>query len=129
MARLKGKVIRMGDKGIVRGKRLANESFEYAYDQPYSYELGISENTIVTFDLVNVGDKQVAVAVNPVEKGTIVEIDYEKGTGTILETESGIKYPFSQNFLKESKFEKEQVVKYTLVMAKDTITAVCLVAI
>jgi len=119
----------MGDKGIVRGKRLANESFEYAYDQPYSYELGISENTIVTFDLVNVGDKQVAVAVNPVEKGTIVEIDYEKGTGTILETESGIKYPFSQNFLKESKFEKEQVVKYTLVMAKDTITAVCLVAI
>ena len=129
MARLKGKVIRMGDKGIVRGKRLANESFEYPYDQPYSYELGISENTVVTFDLVNVGDKQVAVAVNPVEKGTIVEIDYEKGTGTILETESGIKYPFSQNYLKESKFEKEQVVKYTLVMAKDIITAVCLVAI
>lgn len=107
----------------------AGEKVEVAYDQPFSKELGIAENTSVTFELVSKGDTPIAVSVNPIDRGRIIEISYEKGGGTIEETESGIQYPFRQNYLRESKFEVGQTVKYSLATANGSMIATSLLAV
>ncbi len=126
MGKLRGKVIKTGDGGMLKYKNDAGEKVECPYDQPFSKELGIAENTVVTFELVT-GDKgQVAVAVNPVENGQIQDINFDAGTGHVIETESGIVYPFKQNYLKESKFDKGMNVRYTLVNVNGSMMALCL---
>ncbi len=129
MGKLKGKITKPGDGGMLKYKNDAGEKIEVPYNQPLSEALGIVENATVTFTLLENTVSPMAVAVNPIEKGTIVDIDFEKGVGTIEETESGIKYPFKQNYLRESKFDKGQVVTYTLVSSNGTMIAVCLTAV
>ncbi len=126
MGKLRGKVTRPGDMGMLKYKNEVGEKVECRYDQPYSKELGLIINTVVNFELVSNGTDQIAIAVNPIEKGEILDVNFDEGTGTILETESGTKYPFRQNFLRESKFDKGVEVNYTLINVNGTTTAVCL---
>jgi hypothetical protein len=126
MGKVKGKVVNGGDTGMLSYKDDSGTKIEVPYNQVFSTDLGIAVNTRVSFDLITVGGKPMAVAVNPVENGDIVEIDTIKGKGVIIEKESGIKYPFSQNFLAESGFIVGQAVKYTLVNINGIITATCL---
>lgn len=126
MGKLKGKIIKSGDGGVLRTKTDTGERIEYPYNQPFSRELGITEGTVVSFDLVTVKETQVAIAVNPVEKGEIAEIVYESGKGTIIETESGLKYPFVQPHAMEAGLKLGQTVKYTLVYIGGIPTATCL---
>ncbi len=129
MGKLRGKVIKTGDGGMLRYKNATGEKVDCLYDQPYSKELGIAENTVVTFDLVAGTNGDIAVAVNPCENGQIQEINFDAGTGSIIETESGIVYPFQQNYLKESKFDKGMNVKYALVSVNGKMMALCLTAV
>lgn len=126
MGKLKGKVMSSGDYGMISYKDDTGKRVDIKYDQPLSNQIGIGLNTKVAFDIVATGGGNIAVSVAPVNKGSILEINYDAGTGTIVETESGIKYPFVQNYLKESGFVVDQVVTYNLVFNKDVLTAVCL---
>ncbi|HRG01177.1 MAG: hypothetical protein U0W65_01005 [Bacteroidia bacterium] len=127
MGKLKGKVKTTGDSGMLSYKNDAGEKIEVQYSQPYSAEIGLALNTRVSFNIVATDKGNVAVAVAPVCKATITDISYDTGSGSLTETESGIKYPFTQNFLKESGFALDQVVTYNLITTKDgTLRAVCL---
>ena len=127
MGKLKGKVKNGGDSGMLSYKNDAGEKIEVQYSQPYSAEIGLALNTRVSFNIVATDKGNVAVAVAPVCKATITDISYDTGSGSLTETESGIKYPFTQNFLKESGFALDQVVTYNLITTKDgTLRAVCL---
>ena len=127
MGKLKGKVKAAGDSGMLSYKNDAGERIEVQYNQPYSAEIGLAVNTRVSFNIVATDKGNVAVAVAPVCKATITDISYDTGSGSLTETESGIKYPFTQNFLKESGFALDQVVTYNLITTKDgTLRAVCL---
>ncbi|MBI3518461.1 MAG: hypothetical protein HY062_03775 [Bacteroidetes bacterium] len=129
MGKLKGKIVKAGDSGMIRYKDDAGNKYEVNYDQPMSQQLGIVEGASITFDLVKAETGPVAVSVNPIEKGEIVEINPAGSTGVILEKESGIKYTFYQNYLTESRFAVGQTVKYTIVNYKGTNVAVCLTAL
>jgi|GEM_PF-3492236 len=126
MGKLKGKVTTSGDTGIISYKDDTGKRIDIKYDQPLSNQLGIGINTKVSFDIVASGGVNVAVSVAPVNKGNISDINYDTGSGIIVETESGIKYPFIQNYLKESGFAVNQVVTYNLVLNKEDLTAVSL---
>lgn len=127
MGKLKGKVKAAGDSGMLSYKNDAGEKFEVQYNQPYSAELGLTVNTRVSFNIVSTSNGDMAVAVAPVCKATITDISYDTGSGSLTETESGIKYPFTQNYLRESGFVLNQVVTYNLITSKDgTLRAVCL---
>lgn len=128
MGKLKGKIVKSGDSGCLKIKQPDGSWTQYDYQQPFSAQLGIVENATISCVLVTRADKTVvATSVVPVDKGTIVEINYDKNTGSILETESGIKYPFSHPMLKEQGFQLNDVVKYTLVCVKDVMQATALV--
>ena len=126
MGKLKGKIIKSGDGGVLRVKTDTGERVDYPYNQPFSKELGIAEGTVVNFDLVKVKETQVAIAVNPIERGEIAEIVYESGKGTVIETESGLKYPFVQPHATEAGLKVGLTVKYTLVYIGGVPTATCL---
>jgi hypothetical protein len=129
MGKLKGKVVAGGNTGMLKYTNDAGQKVEYKYDQPFSLELGIGLGTRVTFDLVTAPDgTNVAVAVAPINKGEITEIVPEKGTGSLVESESGIKYTIRQNYLRESRFEVGQVVIYQLVRSGDVLYATALSA-
>ena len=119
MGKLKGKVTTSGDSGMLSYKDSSGAKIECKYDQPYSIELGMGVNTRVSFDVITTSEGNVAVSVAPINKGTITDISVDTGSGTITETESGIKYPFTQNYLRESGFALNQVVTYNLVYTKD----------
>ncbi|MBS1635738.1 MAG: hypothetical protein JST26_07420 [Bacteroidetes bacterium] len=128
MGKLKGKIVKSGDSGCLKIKQPDGSWTQYDYQQPFSAQLGIVENATISCVLVTRADKTVvATSVVPVDKGTIVEINYDNNTGSILETESGIKYPFSHPMLKEQGFQLNDVVKYTLVCVKDVMQATALV--
>lgn len=127
MGKLKGKVKNGGDSGMLSYKNDAGEKLEVQYNQPYSSEIGLAVNTRVSFNIVTTDAGNMAVAVAPVCKATITDISYETGSGSLTETESGIKYPFTQNYLRESGFVLNQAVTYNLITLKDgTLRAVCL---
>lgn len=126
MGKLRGKVTKPGDNGLLKYKNESGERIEVPYFQVFSADLGIGDNTTVSFDLVSIEGKQVAVAVNPIEKGTILDINFDQGTGTVEETESGLRYNFRQNYLRELKLDKGIVVNYSLINVKGALTAVCL---
>jgi hypothetical protein len=127
MGKVKGKVRIGGDGGMLGYKNDAGEKLEIQYNQPYSSEIGLAVNTRVSFNIVSTEKGDMAVAVSPVCKATITDISYDTGSGSLTETESGIKYPFTQNYLKESGFQLNQVVTYNLITTKDgNLRAVCL---
>jgi carbohydrate-binding DOMON domain-containing protein len=129
MGKLKGKVTTSGDKGMLKYTDASGAKVECAYDQPFSLELGIGDNTRVSFDVVAADAGNMAVSVAPINKGSITDISVDNGSGTITETESGIKYPFRQNYLAQSRFALNQVVTYNLVYSNGTLYAVCLTAL
>lgn len=129
MGKTRGKIIKSGDSGTLTSRSASGEKVEYQYEQAFSKELGIVDGATVTFDFVKAGEVTMAVSVNPVDKGEIIEINHDLGTGVIFEKESGIKYNFQQKFLKESGFDKGQTVKYTIVNIKETNMATCLVPV
>jgi hypothetical protein len=130
MGKLKGKTSTSGDNGMLSYTDSTGAKVQVKYSQAYSTELGILANSRVSFDLITVGSDSIAVSVAPVNKGTISDITIDPntgvGTGTIFETESGVKYPFVQNYAAQSNFAANQVVTYTLVTVKGVLTAVCL---
>ena len=130
MGKLRGKTSTNGDGGMLSYTDSTGAKVQVKYSQVYSAELGILANTKVSFDLITIGSESMAVSVAPVNKGTINDITIDPntgvGTGYILETESGAKYPFVQNYAAQSKFENNQVVTYNLVSVKAVLTAVCL---
>jgi hypothetical protein len=125
MGKLKGKIIKSPDTGklVVRD---TDTRVTYEFDQPFQAVLGIVEKTSVNYDLVDVDGRNIAVAVQPIYKGEIVTIDYEKGVGEILERESNTTYNFQQNYLKQSGYAQGETVKYTLVNSDGALWATCL---
>ena len=130
MGKLRGKTQTSGDDGMLSYTDSTGAKVQVKYSQVYSAQLGIVDKTKVSFDLITIGSESMAVSVAPVNKGTINEIIIDPntgvGTGSIIETESGAKYPFVQNYAAQSKFENNQVVTYNLVNVKEVLTAVCL---
>lgn len=126
MGKLKGKIVKSGDTGMLSYTNASGVKVEVQYDQPFSVELGIVDKTKVSFDLLP--GNSMAVAVVPICKGDIVTLDPLSGTGTIIETESKVTYPFKQNYLKESDFSIGQTVTYTLVNVKGALYATALEA-
>lgn len=127
MGKLKGKIVKSGDSGCLKVKQPDGSWTQYDYQQPYSAQLGIVEGASVTLVLVTRSDKSVvATSVNPVDRGTVTEINYDTNSGTIVETESGIKYTFNQPFLKDMGINVNDVVKYTIVNDKGVNVATCL---
>ncbi len=126
MGKLKGKIVTNGDNGMLSYINTSGVKVDVKYDQPFSLELGIVAKTSVSFDLLP-GDSM-AVAVVPIRRGNIVTMDPLTGTGTIIETESKVTYPFKQNYLKESGFAPGQTVTYTLVNVKGVLYATALEA-
>src|ERR1700740_2632792 len=106
MGKNRGKVVMSGDSGVLSAKSSTGEKVEYKYEQSFSKELGIVDGATVTFDFVKTDEGLLAVSVNPVDKGEILDINYDQGTGVIFEKESGLKYNFQQRYLKESGFTK-----------------------
>lgn len=128
MGKIKGKIVKGGDNGCLKVKQDDGSWIQYDYSQPYAAQLGIVEGAVATCDLVPVdGKTMVAVSVNPIDKGEIVDIDYDNNSGTIFEKESGIKYTFTQDYLKQSGFVKGDMVKYTLTNQQSAMVATCLV--
>ena len=52
MGKLKGKITKPGDGGMLKYKNDAGEKIEVPYNQPLSEALGIAENATVTFTLL-----------------------------------------------------------------------------
>ena len=125
MGKLKGKIITPGDKGLLTYKDASGADVKIAYDQPLSAELGIVAGATVSFDSIINGT--MAVCVSTAGKGEIIEIDAKAGKGVIFEKESGIKYTFLQNYLTESGFAMNSLVKYSLVNSNGSLIATCLV--
>lgn len=126
MGKLKGKIVTNGDNGMLSYINTSGVKVEVKYDQPFSLELGIVAKTSVSFDLLP-GDSM-AVAVVPIRRGNIVTMDPLTGTGTLIDTESNVTYPFKQNYLKESGFALGKTVTYTLVNVKGVLYATALEA-
>ena len=129
MGKLKGKTVTKGNTGMLSYKDDSGTKVEVKYDQVFADELGIGVGTRVSFNLVATSEGNIAVAVAPINKGTITDIDYTNGAGSITETESGLVYKFQQNYLKEAGLTKDQIVTYNLVCSKDVIYATCLTAV
>lgn len=128
MGKIKGKIVKGGDSGCLKVKQDDGTWIQYDYSQPYSAQLGIVEGAVATCELVPLdGKTTIAVSVAPIDKGEIVNIDYDKNIGTIYEKESGITYNFNQAYLKQSGFVKGDIVKYTLTNQPSGMLAICLV--
>ena len=84
--------------------------FPYAYDP----------------DSLSINNANIAVAVAPINNGTVGKIDPTNGIGSVLETESQIEYPFQQNYTAESGIVANSNVKYTLVWSNNVLTAAAL---
>jgi hypothetical protein len=126
MGKLKGKIVTNGDNGMLSYINTSGVKVDVKYDQPFSLELGIVAKTSVSFDLLP-GDSM-AVAVVPIRRGNIVTMDPLTGTGTLIDTEFNVTYPFKQNYLKESGFALGKTVTYTLVNVKGVLYATALEA-
>jgi hypothetical protein len=126
MGKLKGKIVTNGDNGMLSYINTSGVKVDVKYDQPFSLELGIVAKTSVSFDLLP-GDSM-AVAVVPIRRGNIVTMDPLTGTGTLIDTELNVTYPFKQNYLKESGFALGKTVTYTLVNVKGVLYATALEA-
>jgi len=125
MGKTKGKIVKAGVKGSLTLKDSEEEVI--AYDQPLAEELGIVEGAAVTLTLLRTGTETMAVAVAPINKGEITQIDYERGGGIIFEKESNVSYRFVQNYLKESGFAVGDKATYNLVrLDGGKLVAVCL---
>ena len=126
MGKTKGKIIKAGNDGMISYKNTDGTRTDIPYDQPLSAELGIAMGTRVSFDIVSVNNANIAVAVTPVNNGTVSKVDPIKGIGSVLETESQIEYPFQQNYTAESGIVASSNVKYTLVWSNNVLTAAAL---
>ncbi len=126
MGKLRGKVVKSGDNGMISYKNADGVKTEIPYDQPLSAELGIAMGTRVSFDVVLVNNSNMAVAVAPINNGTVGKLDPIKGIGSVLETESQIEYPFQQNYTAESLIVVGSNVKYTLVWSNNVLSAAAL---
>jgi hypothetical protein len=127
MGKTKGKIKDPGPKSpMVSYKNASGVKVDIAFDQPLTAELGIAINTRVSFDIVMVNNVEIAVAVSPINNGTVGEIDPTTGLGSVLETESQIKYPFQQNYTAESGIIQGSIVKYTLVWSNNVLYAAAL---
>lgn len=87
---------------------------DYSFEQPLGVELGIVNDVIVQFDTVVVGSNTVGVSLDPVEKGTIQTIDYDKQTG-VLRDRVGNLIDFEQNLGRELGLVSGTKVRYALV--------------
>lgn len=86
---------------------------EYPYLQPFGLELGLVVNGVVTFETITTPDgTTTAVALDPLEKGTIEQIDSTTGTGTILD-KAGNKIEFEQCYSSELKLAQNSPVKFS----------------
>lgn len=126
MGKLKGKIQKPGDNGMISYKLADGTKTDVPYNQLLSVELGIALGTRVSFDIVSVNNADIAVAVTPINNGTVSKIDPIKGIGSVLETESQIEYPFQQNYTAESGIVATSNVKYTLVWSNNVLTAAAL---
>lgn len=126
MGKTRGKVMTAGSPGSISYKNVAGQKLTIEYNQPFSTELGLVVDARVSFNIVNVGGKDKAVCVNNVNKGVINEIDASGNSGTILDSNSGVKYPFMQDYLAESQIVVGSAVQYVLVNSNSTLYAACI---
>lgn len=127
MGKTKGKVKDLGPKSpMVTYKNADGVKVDIAFNQPFVNELGLALNTRVSFDIVMINNVEIAVAVSPLNNGIVGEIDSKTGIGSVLETESQIKYPFQQNYTTESGIIQGSNVKYTLVWSNNILYAAAL---
>ncbi len=126
MGKSKGKIVMAGKPGTISYKNDAGQKLTIEFDQPFYAELGIVVDARVSFNIVNVGGKDKAVCVNNVNKGVINEIDASGNSGSILDSNSGEKYPFMQDYLAESQIVVGSAVQYVLVNSNNTLYAACI---
>ena len=126
MGKTKGKITKSGNNGMISYKNADGTRTDIPYDQPLSAELGIAMGTRVSFDIISVNNADIAVAVAPINNGTVSKVDPIKGIGSVLETESQIEYPFQQNYTAESGIVANSNVKYSLVWSNNVLTAAAL---
>lgn len=104
---------------IVRGN-------EYPFNQPFSVEIGLQTGMEISCTLADVGTSKVATNVLPSCNGEIVQIDLVKGVGTLVDTDSGIKYPFVQMYCEALNLKQGSLVSYIIVYSAGTYYATCL---
>ena len=87
---------------------------DYPFTQACCTELGIQVNSIVQFETVAVGTTSYGVSLDPVEKGTIKNVNYDLGTGDLTDGLGNI-VNFDQVYAKELGIVTGSIVKYLVV--------------
>ena len=87
---------------------------DYPFTQACCTELGIQVNSIVQFETVAVGTTTYGASLDPVEKGTINNVNYDLGTGDLTDGLGNI-VNFDQVYVKELGIVTGSIVKYLLV--------------
>lgn len=87
---------------------------DYPFTQACCTELGIQVNSIVQFETVAVGTTTYGASLDPVEKGTINNVNYDLGTGDLTDGLGNI-VNFDQVYAKELGIVTGSIVKYLVV--------------
>lgn len=121
MGKLRGKIIKSADKGLL----IDDKGNEYMYDQPYSRELGLGVDMPISFNLVTVDGVQTAVSVCVSYSGTISTIDPSGTTGSITDSITGAGYKFNQPYLNLLKYNVGDTVSFKVVNAPEGLMVTC----
>lgn len=90
---------------------------DYEFEQPLGKELGLVEGMIVRMEIITKSDgTQLAVSLDPVEKGTIQSLDAGNNTGTLKDNAGNI-ITINQNYITELGLTDLMKVNYTVVLS------------
>lgn len=99
---------------------------DYPYSSILGKELGIIPNMIVRMEIITASDgTQMAVSLDPVEKGTVLTVDAATNSGT-LKDNAGNTVKFIQDYLTELNINPNDRVNYCMVMNQGTYVATAL---
>lgn len=126
---VRGKVKNVKDTGgsLYTGTVTDTKSnIDYPYSAILGKELGIVPNMIVKMEIINLKDgSQMAVSLDPVEKGTILTVDATSNSGT-LKDNAGNTVNFVQDYLTELNINPNDRVSYCMVMSGGAYVATAL---
>ncbi len=90
---------------------------DYNYSQPCGKELGLVVDKIVKMEIVNLKDgTQLAVSLDPVEKGKIQTIDVANNCGTLTDNVGNV-INFVQDYIAELGLTVGDKVSFAMVMS------------
>jgi len=111
---IRGKVksVRDTGSGYVGTVTDTANKIDYPYTSPLGKQIGLLENMIVRMEVITLGDgTQMAVSLDPVEKGKIESLDPATNSGT-LKDNTGKVIPFSQDYIAELGLKVGDRVSY-----------------